>query len=95
MLRSLVGAILSGFCLHVGSALGGDAVEAIRDNVKKKKNEKRETAMRILGLREGFSLAELKIAYKKAANESHPDKGGTPKEFSMVNQAYEYLKGTL
>jgi curved DNA-binding protein CbpA len=49
--------------------------------------------LRILELEEEVSLTEeaLKKAYKRAALRSHPDKGGSEKEFEAVTRAYAYL----
>jgi len=49
--------------------------------------------LRILGLEEEVALtdAALKAAYKKAALRSHPDKGGSEKEFEAVTKAFAYL----
>jgi curved DNA-binding protein CbpA len=49
--------------------------------------------LRILGLEEEIALTDsvLKAAYKKAALRSHPDKGGSEKEFEAVTKAFAYL----
>jgi hypothetical protein len=49
--------------------------------------------LRILGLEEEVALTDsvLKAAYKKAALRSHPDKGGSEKEFEAVTKAFAYL----
>ena len=46
----------------------------------------------VLGLNKGFTSAELKQAYKRAALRAHPDKGGSNEAFRAVKDAYEYLK---
>jgi tryptophan 2,3-dioxygenase len=46
----------------------------------------------VLGLNKGFTSAELKKAYKRAALRAHPDKGGSTEAFRSVHEAYEYLK---
>lgn len=38
--------------------------------------------------------SDLKDAYKKAAMEHHPDRGGSAEEMKKVNEAYELLKNT-
>lgn len=49
--------------------------------------------LRILELEEEVSLTDttLKKAYRKAALRSHPDKGGSEKEFEAVTRAFAYL----
>lgn len=37
----------------------------------------------------------LKMKYKQAVQEHHPDKGGSPEEFHVVQKAYESLKKEL
>lgn len=37
----------------------------------------------------------LRTAYKKAASKSHPDKGGSAKEFDNVTRAFHYLEEVL
>jgi len=45
----------------------------------------------ILNLHPGASLADVRTAYRKAALRSHPDKGGTAKDFHSVTLAFEAL----
>ncbi|KAK5793792.1 hypothetical protein PVK06_034950 [Gossypium arboreum] len=45
----------------------------------------------ILGVSKNASHDDLKKAYKKAAIKNHPDKGGDPKKFKELAQAYEVL----
>jgi curved DNA-binding protein CbpA len=68
------------------------------DNVGTQKgNEKAmnyfSACLRILELEEEVALTDdsLKKAYRKAALRSHPDKGGSEKEFEAVTRAYAYL----
>lgn len=45
----------------------------------------------ILGVDKGASPDEIKTAYRKKAQETHPDKGGDADQFKAVQQAYEIL----
>ena len=44
-----------------------------------------------LGLSPDASAAEIKKAYRKAALQEHPDKGGDPEKFKKINEAYAVL----
>lgn len=46
----------------------------------------------ILGVAPGCSESELKSAYKKAAMQHHPDRGGDEEQFKRVTEAYEIIK---
>ena len=46
----------------------------------------------ILGVSKNASADEIKKAFRKAAIESHPDRGGDEAKFREVNEAYEVLK---
>lgn len=45
----------------------------------------------ILGVKKGCSDQEIKLAYRARAKETHPDVGGDPEEFKLVQIAYETL----
>ena len=47
-----------------------------------------------LGVERKASKDEIKKAFRKAAVEHHPDKGGDEAKFKEVNEAYEVLKDT-
>ena len=46
---------------------------------------------KILGLAKSASPDEIKRAYRKLAQEFHPDKGGDPEKFKEINEAYQVL----
>jgi curved DNA-binding protein CbpA len=55
------------------------------------------SCLEVLGIQEEVALTEetLKIAYKKMALRSHPDKGGSEEYFEAVTRAYAYLAEIL
>ena len=46
---------------------------------------------KVLGVDKKATKADIKKAYRKKAQEHHPDKGGKEAEFKKVNEAYENL----
>ncbi len=50
-----------------------------------------ESAYDILQIDERSTAEEIKVAYKRRALETHPDKGGKPGEFEAVARAYRIL----
>jgi len=50
-----------------------------------------ESAYEILQVDEESTPEEIKVAYKRRALETHPDKGGKPGEFEAVARAYRIL----
>lgn len=52
----------------------------------------RGEAITLLGLKKGYTINQLKQAYRKAALENHPDKGGNPITFMKIQSAFETLK---
>ena len=50
-----------------------------------------QDAERLLGLGSGFTADELKAAYKRAAVQHHPDKGGDLSTMQRINAAYDKL----
>src|SRR5947209_4957238 len=46
----------------------------------------------VLGVGKNASADEIKKAFRKAAIEHHPDRGGEEAKFKEINEAYEVLK---
>ncbi len=46
----------------------------------------------VLGVSKNASEEEIKSAYHKLAIKNHPDKGGDPKKFQKIHEAYERIK---
>jgi DnaJ-class molecular chaperone len=51
----------------------------------------KEFWLRLLGLTGNVNLPEIKKAWKKRANETHPDHGGSKEDFIEVTHAYKML----
>ena len=47
-----------------------------------------------LGVSETASDRDIKSAFRKLAQEHHPDRGGNEAKFKEVNEAYDTLKNT-
>src|ERR1700704_3051995 len=46
----------------------------------------------VLGVGKSASADEIKKAFRQAAVEHHPDRGGNEEKFKELNEAYEVLK---
>ena len=46
---------------------------------------------KILGLEKGASDDEIRRAFRRLAQEHHPDKGGDQAKFKEINEAYQVL----
>ena len=49
-------------------------------------------ALDLLGLNRHYTIAELKAAYRRLANEHHPDHGGSNEEMQKINAAKKLLE---
>lgn len=49
-------------------------------------------SLKMFGLKDGFTLAELKARYRELQKRVHPDLGGSDYFSSLLNSAYDYLK---
>jgi len=45
----------------------------------------------VLGIEREAGIAEIRAAYRKAAMNKHPDRGGTAEEFAAIKRAYDVL----
>ena len=50
-------------------------------------------AAKVLGLDSTADAAAVKLAYRKASMQNHPDRGGSTEAMQNVNSAYDILKG--
>lgn len=50
-----------------------------------------EDYYKILGISKNASPDEIKRAYRRLAQQYHPDKGGNPERFKEINEAYQVL----
>lgn len=57
--------------------------------------ERRKTHYEILGVVQGASVDEIKLAYRNLARTGHPDRGGDSENFQNINKAYEILGDPL
>lgn len=51
-----------------------------------------DMAAALLGVRRDADDAAIKAAYRRAALEHHPDRGGDGERFRLITQAYETLR---
>lgn len=66
--------------------------EEARRNRRPTKEQEIQNAMKILGLKPGFTKAELRSRRKELAKRYHPDVGGSPEVFKRINAAYDTLE---
>lgn len=71
--------------------------KVITDTSKQKAMSYFASCLEVLGIQEEVALTDesLKIAYKRMALKSHPDKGGSEEYFEAVTRAYAYLSEIL
>lgn len=63
-----------------------------REKIFNKDTASRKLALRIMGLSDQVSEANIKARYKVLVKELHPDRGGHTKEMQYVVAAFSYLK---
>ena len=54
-------------------------------------DQNRINAMKLMGLKEGFTAQDLKKRYRELSKVHHPDLGGLEVNFIKLNKAYNYL----
>ncbi|BGP07525.1 hypothetical protein JCM10049v2_003363 [Rhodotorula toruloides] len=70
-----------------------------REQQEREERRRRDKAARetnhytVLGIAVGATQSQIRIAYRKKALETHPDKGGCEEKFKKVQAAYEALCG--
>lgn len=60
-------------------------------NPRQKNSSAKGKPHEILGIHEDATKEDIKVAYRRRALETHPDKGGRPGEFEAVAHAYRVL----
>lgn len=70
--------------------------ESFRSNVQEASKKAEQdlqlmAAYRVMGLKPGASIEEIKKQYRVLALQRHPDKGGTEAAFTELNNAYQLL----
>jgi curved DNA-binding protein CbpA len=53
----------------------------------------RAEALRVLGLKDGASADDIKVAHRRLMAQVHPDHGGTDYLAQQINQAKDVLLG--
>ena len=51
--------------------------------------------LKLLGLTQAATLADLNRAFRARARTLHPDRGGDPRDFQELNNAHKRLKEAL
>lgn len=64
------------------------------DVVEQEPSRARRYALQNLGLSSNATDREIRVAYLKLSKEHHPDKGGDPEKFKVINQANKILTDT-
>jgi hypothetical protein len=70
-----------------------DVEALLRDALLRFNSHEQSTwAYQQLGIQQGASANEVRLAYRRLANLHHPDKGGSTEMFMQIRQAYEVLR---
>lgn len=62
-----------------------------RSRQQQTEEEKFREALRLFGLKEGYTLAELRARYRELSKKLHPDAGGTEGLFQQIETAFRIL----
>ena len=82
-LRDVAMEFFSGGLTSSSVVMSGDVPELTDDNTR---------YYEVLGVTKDCSAKELSSAYRAAAREKHPDRGGDPMEFYEISKAYAVLR---
>ena len=86
--------------LQVFISIKNQFIRAKHKTQSKKYNQETIDALRVLGLKAGVSVSEIKTAYRSLAKEFHPDKlfgmsegiiNLAKEKFQLIQNSYEYL----
>lgn len=82
------------------AATSSDDVEVLLNSFWKKmcspfQQEDISRALKIMELENPVSIAQLKVQYRRLAQNHHPDKGGDSDHFKKICQAFHHLKQQL
>lgn len=81
---------------NLESTTPGDVRDMLKSFWKKFTSfEKRESALKTMGLNPDASESEIKSKYRELAREHHPDKGGDAEKLIEINAAMEILKSSV
>lgn len=62
-----------------------------RQSFQNRPDQNKINAMKLMGLSDGFTKADVKKAYRKLSKVHHPDCGGLQANFIKLTKAYNYL----
>lgn len=63
-----------------------------KNNKKQNTNKNIDKYFEILDISKDASMSELKTSYRKKVKQTHPDSGGSPKQFKKIKKAYNKVR---